>query len=512
MALIEAINLTHSFGDKVLYLNSSFELFKGEHMGIVGQNGTGKTTLLNTISGEIIPDKGEIRVQNNIRIGYLDQYVHTNTGITIFEYLQTAFADLYEIENTLTELYNRMGDDFSEETIASVSDYQSVLENRGFYEIESKIMKVADGLGITAMGMESFMGEISGGQRARVILAKLLLEQPDLLLLDEPTNFLDKEHVEWLTGILQAFPGAFIVISHDFAFLDQVTTCICDIEHGMIEKYYGNFSKFLKLKEMKRENYANELAAQQRQIKQLEEFIAKNKARASTAGMARGRQKQLDKIERMSELSVAAKPNFKFTSLPVTSEKVLSVRSLTIGYDTPLLSNLSFELTAGEKVVITGFNGIGKSTLLKTLLGQIPAWAGRFRFGETIKIGYLQQELEWENDEQTAVQIVMDHYPKLPEKQVRKYLAQCGIPAKNAVQAVATLSGGEQSKIKLCVLMLTQANLLILDEPTNHLDKETKEVLQQELQKWQGSILLVSHEAAFYEDWADRIIPIGEMS
>lgn len=508
MALIEAKNLSHTFGDKVLYTNASFELFKGEHMGIVGQNGTGKTTLLNTIIGKIIPDDGEILKQNKIRIGYLDQYVVMNESITIFEYLKTAFSDLYEIEETLIRLYDQMSSDFSEKTMDLAASYQNELEIRGFYEIDSTILKVAGGLGITAMGMDSLLGKISGGQRARVILAKLLLEKPDLLLLDEPTNFLDKEHVEWLTDTLQSFEGAFIVVSHDFNFLDQVTNCICDIDHGTIDKYYGNFSKFLNVKEMKRENYINELAAQQRQIKHLEEYIAKNKARAATAGIARGRQKQLNKIERMTELETALKPNFQFTSLPISSEKVLKVKNLEIGYQQPLLRKLRFEVTSGEKVVITGFNGIGKSTLLKTLLSEIPAISGSFRFGETVKPAYLQQDLVWENDKETPVQIVLGHFPNLQERQVRKHLSQCGIKAKNALQPVSTLSGGEQSKIKLCILMLTKANLLILDEPTNHLDKETKDALKAELIHWQGSIILVSHEASFYESWADRVIPI----
>ena len=509
MGLIEVKNITHSFGDKVLYTEASFELFKGEHMGLVGQNGTGKTTLMSSIIGEVIPDKGEIRRQSDIRIGYLDQHAKIDTTVTVFDYLKTAFADLYEVEARLNQLYEDMATDSGADTMRRVSNFQNMLDTRGFYMIDATVLKVADGLGITAIGMESRLETLSGGQRAKVILAKLLLEKPNLLLLDEPTNFLDKEHIEWLVEYLKAFEGAFIVISHDFDFLDKITTCICDIEFGRIEKYSGNFTKFLKQKALKRENYINEFASQQKQIKNLEEYIAKNKARASTANMAKSRQKQLDKIDRLSAPESAPKPNFHFESLPITTEKTLVVKKLEIGYYYPLLPKLNFEVLSGQKIVITGFNGIGKSTLLKTLIRQIPAISGGFQFADTIKIAYFEQDLNWEDKQQTPVQIVSDKFPQLAEKQVRKHLSQCGIKAKNAMQPVETLSGGEQAKVKLCILMLTKANLLILDEPTNHLDADTKAAFKGELIKWKGSVIFVSHEAAFYKDWADKIIHIG---
>lgn len=508
MALIEVINISHSFGDKVLYENSSFELFKGEHMGLVGQNGTGKSTLLNSIYGTIIPDKGEIRVQKNIKIGYLDQYANIDLGQTVFAYLKTAFSNLYETDEKLTALYESMAEDMSEETMQLVSQYQSVLTQNGFYEIEATILKVADGLGITAIGMDTTLDRVSGGQRARIILAKLLLEQPDLLLLDEPTNFLDKEHVDWLIGFLQTFKGAFILISHDFDFLDKVTDCICDIEFYKIQKYHGNFAKFLELKGRKRESYIREYKSQQRQIAKLEDYIARNKVRASTAAMAQSRQKQLDKIERLPPPETPPKPNFRFQSLPISSDLTLKVKELSIGYYYPLLPNLNFDITPGQKIAITGFNGIGKSTLLKTLVGQIPSLGGSFRFSETTKYAYFEQELVWEDDQLTPIEIVVSRYPKLSNSQARKYLYQCGVGSKHALQSISTLSGGEQSKVKLCLLMLTKANLLILDEPTNHLDVDTKEVLKRELLRWEGSLILVSHEAAFYQDLVDKVIQI----
>ena len=508
MGLLDVMNISHTFGDKVLYENASFELYKGEHMGIVGQNGAGKTTLLNSLIGEIIPDKGEIRWQKDIKVGYLDQHAKINNEITVFEYLKTAFDELYAIESELNQIYDNMINDSSEKALNRAAHRQNLLDSHGFYTIKSTILKVADGLGITALGMDSTLGNLSGGQRAKVILAKLLLEQPNVLLLDEPTNFLDKEHVEWLTEHLKGSEGTFVVISHDFDFLDKITTCICDMEFCTIKKYSGNFSKFLIQKGLRRESYIREFEAQQKQIKKFEDYVSKNKARASTANMAKSRQKQLDKIERILPPESTPKPRFHFTSLPITTQKTLVVKDLEIGYYYSLLPKLNFEVDSGQKIVITGFNGVGKSTLLKTLINQLPAISGKFKFADSIKIGYFEQDLKWPNPDQTPIQIVLDKFPKLSEKQIRKHLSHCGLKAAHAMQSVSTLSGGEQAKVKICILMLTQSNLLILDEPTNHLDADAKEVLKNELIKWQGNIIFVSHEPLFYKDWADKIINI----
>ena len=250
MGILEVKNLTHSFGDKILYRNATFELFKGEHMGIVGQNGAGKTTLLRSIIGEITPDSGIIRWQKNIKIGYLDQHAKLDQELTIFEYLKTAFENLYKIEDSLNKLYNCMSENMDDHILDEVSKYQNLLLNSDFYEIDSIILKVSSGLGITSLGMDTLLGELSGGQRGKIILAKLLLEKPDILLLDEPTNFLDREHVDWLSNYLSNFKGAFMLISHDFDFVNKVVNCILDIEFKEITKYSGNFDKFLKVKEL----------------------------------------------------------------------------------------------------------------------------------------------------------------------------------------------------------------------------------------------------------------------
>ena len=512
MGLLEAINISHSFGDKILYKNASFELFKGEHMGIVGENGAGKTTLLDSLCGKIIPDVGEIRVQRGIKLGYLDQHAKINTDISIFEYLKTAFNELYEIDNKLKKIYEDMGQDSSEEVLNKASDYQSLLVNRGFYEIESNILKVADGLGINSFGMDSKLKNLSGGQRAKVILAKLLLENPDVLLLDEPTNFLDINHIIWLTDYLKNFKNAFVVISHDFEFLDKITNCICNIEFNNIKKYSGNFSKFIKNKEMNKISYEREFKAQQKEINKLETYIQKNKVRASTARQAKSRQKILDKMDRLVAPKDLEKPHFIFKSMPISSGKAMIVKNLEVGYNNKaLLPKINLEILNGEKIAVVGFNGIGKSTLLKTLLGIIPPIKGYSWKFDTTHIGYFEQELIWEDDTLSPLEIIQDKFPKLSQKYIRSYLDKCAISSKEVLEPIRFLSGGEQAKVKLCILMLTDSNFLILDEPTNHLDVLAKDALKDQLKLWEGTLILVSHDKQFYGDICKKVIDIEKI-
>lgn len=510
MAVLEVNNLTHSFGDKLLYKNACFEIFKGEHMGIVGQNGTGKSTLLRSLIGEITPDSGDIRWQKNKKIGYLDQYAKIDDNKTVFEYLKTAFKDLYDIEHKLNEIYSNMMENFSDDVSQKASDYQSLLLNRGFYEIESNVLKVCDGLGITSIGVNSILKNLSGGQRAKVILAKLLLENPDVLLLDEPTNFLDKEHVEWLSDFLKNFKNNFMVISHDFEFLDKITNCILDIEFQKITKYTGNLSNFLKIKGIQKESYIKQYVSWKKEVKKLEDYIAKNRVRASTAKQAQSRMKKLEKMDKMVAPQNTVKPYFSFKCTPISSSKALKVHSLVVGYEKPLLPSLSFEVKSGEKIVITGFNGIGKTTVLKTLMGKIKPLSGTFKFADYVKINYFEQDLKWENDDLTPIQIVRENFPNFTEQEIRKQLAICAISSKNATQKLKTLSGGEQSKVKLCLLANRKSNFLIMDEPTNHLDVDSKEVLMEQLKKWEGNLILVSHEENFYSNWIDKIIDLKD--
>lgn len=508
MGILKVEGISHTYADKLLYKASSFEVFKGEHIGLVGKNGSGKTTLLNTIIGEVIPDKGKITWQKGINVGYLDQHANLDGKLSLMKYLKTAFNHLYELEKELNEIYAKMAENFSEKIFEESTKYQTVLENSGFYEIESTIMKVASGLGILSFGMETLLGSLSGGQKAKVILAKLLLQKPDMLLLDEPTNFLDKEHVEWLGNYLKQFKGTFIVISHDFDFLDKITNTIIDIEFNTINKYPGNFSKFIKIKDLKRESYIREYKSQQKEIKKHEEFIAKNRVRASTARQAQSRMKILNKMEKISPPETEPKPTFSFKCDSIGCQTALTVHNLEVGYTYSLLPPFNFEIMPTEKIVITGFNGIGKSTLLKTLVGKIDPRKGWYHFSENTKFAYYEQDLRWENKSLSPIEIISDKFPKLSQKEIRKQLARCGIKSEHVLRPIETLSGGEQAKVKICLLMLTKCNFLILDEPTNHLDVNAKEVLKEELSKWEGGLILVSHESSFYKNLCNKVINI----
>jgi len=507
MSLLEIKELTHAFGDNLLYKNAALSLNKGEHLGITGPNGAGKSTLLKICTGQVIPDTGQILWQPKISVGCLSQYAEIEKGLTTEAFLKSAFSELYQLEQKMTGLYEQAarGDTAS---LYLASKYQEQLEIRGFYTVDTQVEQVAIGLGLTAIGLDRPIGKMSGGQRAKAILARLLLEKPDVLLLDEPTNFLDKEHIAWLSGYLSGLDNAFMVISHDYAFLDAISNSICDIDNHSVTKYYGTYTEFQKKKTMLRKDYVRQYAAQQKEIKKTEEFIRKNIA-GRKSKMAKGRRKQLERMDRMKALDQREiRPRFHFPELPQAGTEQLSVKRLCIGYHYPILSDMDFTVKGGQKVVITGFNGIGKSTLLKTLIGQIPSLKGSFHFSEQVKPEYFEQDMTWPDATRTPVQIVSDANPHMTLKEVRRSLARSGISDKHAMQAIGTLSGGEQAKVRICLLTLRPSNFLILDEPTNHLDVPAKEALRDALMEFSGAILLVSHEEAFYRDWAHKVINI----
>lgn len=511
MSILEIKDLSHSFGDKTLYSKVSLSLYKGEHMGIVGANGSGKSTLIKILTGDIISDEGYVIWQQGLRIGHLDQYAGVNGEYTISGYLKSAFDHLYRTEEELNRLYDLLGEAPDPVIMSRISDYQNILLNSGFYDIDTETAKIASGLGLTALGMERKLSELSGGQREKVILANLLLSEPDVLLLDEPTNFLDKAHISWLADYLSSCRSAFIVVSHDFEFLNKITTCICDIEYMELKKYSGSYSHYLVQKEQHRRDYIASYLAQKRETEKLETYIAKNKVRAATAKIAHGRQIMLDRIERLPPPTVTAPPRISFDEIPVPVSVALSVNGLVVGYDFPLLPDISFKIKGGQKTAVIGFNGIGKSTLLKTLMGIIPGLSGKFSFGDKIKIAYYEQDSGLDDTGITPIQYISELFPELNQKVIRSRLSMCGIRAKNAVQPLNILSGGEKSKVKLCALTMTASNFLILDEPTNHLDAAAKDSLIIALRAYKGSAIIVSHEAAFYESIADSIIDIEKL-
>lgn len=511
MSLLEMTGLSHSFGDNQIFKNAELFLNKGEHVGIVGQNGAGKSTLIRICTEQIIPDAGRVIWQSNISFGYLDQYAQINLKLTMKDFLDSAFCGLYQMQEKMNQLYSCAANG-DEKALQSAAYYQQQLEMHDFYLIDTRIQQVAFGLGLTQLGLNRLVGQMSGGQRAKLILAKLLLEKPDVLLLDEPTNFLDQEHIAWLSEYLSQLENAFLVVSHDHDFLERIATRICDIDDRKITKYHGTYSEFLKKKALLREDYIRKYTAQQKEIKRTEAFIRKNIA-GRKSRMARGRQKQLDRLDKIEVPEQKEnKPFFHFASLPLTETEHLTVKNLSTGYDYPILSGLNFSVKGGQKVVVTGFNGIGKSTLLKTLVKQIPPLQGNFSFSQQVTVGYFEQDLQWHNPKQTPIQIVSDRYRSFSGKEVRKHLARCGISSKHAMQPIGTLSGGEQAKVKLCLLTITPCNFLILDEPTNHLDLHAKEALKAALLEFPGTVLLVSHEEAFCRGWAQRVISIEKLA
>ena len=507
MSLLKVSNMTHSYGDNTLLQGISFDLFEGEKMGLVGLNGSGKSTMLKILTGEIIHEAGDISWRPKASIGYLDQYRELDQGLTIRQYLQMAFAELYEIEAKYNAINDRLLLSADKKQIEQSASYLERLLASDFYELDSHIDRVAAGLGVTLLGMDTEVSKLSGGQRAKVILAKLLLERPDVLIMDEPTNFLDKSHIEWLTQFLQEFKGAFIVVSHHFDFLDAITNCVCEIEFQSVVKYKGNMTAYLGSKDMRRQQYIKNYVSQKKWIEKTEDYISRNKARASTSNMAKSRQKMLDRVNRLAPPKENLRPNFKFKSAQLGSRYILKADDLVIGYDYPLLPPISFKLEWGSKMAITGFNGIGKTTLVKTFLQEIPALSGESHFHEKAMVGYFRQEYTW--DEDTPYSYIASLFPQMTKKEIYTALAQAGIGGKHILQRLKTLSGGEQAKVRICHLSLTQHNLLVLDEPTNHLDVTAKDVLRKALAEYDGSVIVITHEKSFSDGLVDSSLGLA---
>lgn len=514
--LLNVENLSLTYDKKCLFNKASFRILNNEKIGLIGNNGVGKSTLINILCGKVIPDSGKIEFDQKIKVGYLDQYLNVDKKISINDYLKKAFIDLYqkdaEMKKYLELLNNTTDEVLIDRYVRLSTNLREVLETADFYSLDSTIARIASGLGITKYGMDTLMGHLSGGQKMKVILTKLLLEQPDLLILDEPTNFLDTVHVDWLVKYLKEYEGNFFIVSHNQEFLNDVVNVIMELEFGKITRYKGNYDSYKIKKAMQVENYEREYLSQQREIKQLNDYIAKNKVRASTAKMAKSREKKLEKIEVMEKpKSGDIHLNLSFNYKPIYSRKFLEVKDLEIGYDKSLLPAMNFEIPSGEKLAVTGFNGIGKSTLLKTLVGELNPIEGSFKFVDDALIAYFEQEHNFEHPEYTPMQEISNIYPLMDEKDVRTRLARCGLVGNLAMQPIKTLSGGEQAKLKLCKIMMKKANVLILDEPTNHLDKIAKEELLEYLKKYQGTIIFASHEKDFIERLATRIYNIEDL-
>ncbi|MCR1971960.1 ABC-F family ATP-binding cassette domain-containing protein [Clostridium cochlearium] len=507
MSILSVENLTHGFGDRAIFNDVSFKLLKGEHIGLVGANGEGKSTFMNIITGSLEPDEGVVEWSKRVRVGYLDQHTVLKSGTTIGEFLKTAFQYLFDLEKEMNEICNKMGTaspDELELLLEDMGTIQDILTNNDFYIIDAKIDEVARGMGIADIGLDKDVQDLSGGQRTKILLAKLLLEKPDILLLDEPTNYLDEQHIQWLKRYLQDYENAFILISHDIPFLNSVINLIYHMENGELNRYVGNYDEFLKVYEAKKQQLEAAYKKQQQEIQDLKDFVSRNKARVSTRNMAMSRQKKLDKMEIIELPKDKPKPEFNFKQGRTSGKMLFETKDLVIGYNEPLSKPLNLYMERGQKIALVGANGLGKTTLLKSILGEINPISGETTLGDYLSIGYFQQEIKKANYN-TCIEEVWADFPSFTQYEVRASLAKCGLTTKHIESKVCVLSGGEQAKVRLCKLINKETNFLVLDEPTNHLDVDAKEELKRSLRCYKGSILLICHEPEFYEDIVDDV-------
>ena len=507
MSILNVEHLSHGFGDRAIFQDVSFRLLKGEHIGLIGANGEGKSTFMDIITDKLMPDEGKVEWAKNVRVGYLDQHTVLEKGMTIRDVLKSAFGFLFEMEEQMNQICEKMGEADEDEMNSMMEELgtiQDLLMAHDFYIIDAKVDEVGRALGLNEIGMDKDVTGLSGGQRTKVLLGKLLLQKPDILLLDEPTNYLDAQHIEWLKRYLQEYENAFILISHDIPFLNSVINLIYHMENQRLDRYVGDYDKFQEVYAVKKSQLEAAYKRQQQEIADLEDFVARNKARVSTRNMAMSRQKKLDKMDVIELAREKPKPEFHFLEARTAGKCIFETKDMVIGYDEPLSRPLNLLMERGQKIALVGANGIGKTTLLKSILGVITAMSGSVELGDYLSIGYFEQEMAPGNTT-TCLEEIWKEFPSYTQYQVRSALAKCGLTTKHIESQVRVLSGGEQAKVRLCKLMNRESNVLLLDEPTNHLDVDAKEELKRALKAYKGSILLICHEPEFYEGLATDV-------
>jgi ATPase subunit of ABC transporter with duplicated ATPase domains len=518
MSILNVEHLSHGFGDRAIFQDVSFRLLRGEHIGLIGANGEGKSTFLNIVTGKLTPDEGKVEWAKNIRVGYLDQHTVLEKGMSVKNVLKSAFSYLFELEERMNGICDRLGDVDPSEMEALMEELgtiQDTLTLHDFYIIDAKVEEVARALGLMDLGLERDVTELSGGQRTRILLGKLLLEKPDILLLDEPTNYLDEEHINWLKRYLTEYESAFILISHDIPFLDEVVNLIYHMENQQLDRYVGNYEDFKRIHEVKKSQQEAAYKRQQQEISQLKDFVARNKARVSTRNMAMSRQKKLDKMDVIELAQERPKPEFHFKQGRTPGKYIFETKDFVTGYEEPLSKPLNITLERGQKIALTGANGIGKTTLIRSVMGLVKPVSGTCELGENLAVGYFEQEGNGEN-RTTCIEEIWSEFPSFTQYEVRSALAKCGLTTNHIESQVRVLSGGEQAKVRLCKLINRETNVLMLDEPTNHLDVEAKDALKKALMEYRGTLLLICHEPEFYQDivqevwdcskWTTRIV------
>lgn len=500
--ILNVKDLSHGFGDRAIFSHVSFRLLKGEHIGLIGANGEGKSTFMNIITGHLMPDEGTVEWAKNVRVGYLDQHTVLKKGMTIRDVLKSAYSYLFTLEEKMNQICERMGEASEDEMNAMLEELgtiQDLLTQHDFYMIDAKVDEIARAFGIDAIGLDKDVTDLSGGQRTKILLAKLLLEKPDILLLDEPTNYLDEQHIEWLKRYLNDYENAFILISHDIPFLNSVVNLIYHMENQELSRYVGDYDHFQEVYAVKKAQLEAAYNKQQQEINELKDFVARNKARVATRNMAMSRQKKLDKMDIIELAKEKPKPEFNFKQTRASGKLIFETTDLVIGYDSPLSHPINVRMERGEKIALIGANGIGKTTLLKSILGLIPAFSGKVVLGDYLYKGYFEQEVKGDS-RTTCIEEIWNEFPSWTQYEVRSALAKCGLTTKHIESLVRVLSGGEQAKVRLCKIINTETNVLLLDEPTNHLDVDAKDELKRALKEYKGSLLLICHEPEFYQD------------
>lgn len=518
--LLQVSNITKSYGVDVVLSNISMQVLERERIGLVGVNGAGKSTLLKIIAGEITPDSGDIHKAKETRIGYLAQNSGLNTDRTIEAEMRAVFSHLLEAEQELRDLEVKIADPALHDdekryadTLERYAKRSDWFREQGGFEINTRINSVLHGMGFGQFPPDTRIATLSGGQKTRLALARILLQAPDLLMLDEPTNYLDIETLTWLEGYLRGYSGAIVVVSHDRYFLDALAQTIIEIERHVSKRYTGNYSRYMELKAADYESNMKQFEKQQDEISKLEQFIQKNIVRASTTKRAQSRRKALEKMDRLDKpMGDLKKAHFSFEIERMTGKDVLDVSGLSVtfpGQPKPLFNNVSFQLSRSETVALIGPNGIGKSTLLKVLVGQNEPSSGTVRWGTNVKIGYYDQEHTRLNGSNTVLEEVWSAYSHMEEARIRTVLGNFLFSGEDVLKRVSSLSGGEKARVSLAKLMLAQANVLILDEPTNHLDLFSKEVLEAALMDYEGTLLFISHDRYFLNKMAERIVELN---
>lgn len=511
--LIQLNNVTKNFVVNEIFSNVKMEINDKDRVAIVGRNGAGKSTLLKIISGELSFDSGERTVSKNTTIGYLSQEFIVREDLSIYEEMITCFDEIISLEANLEKLSYELTPE-NIENDPSLLDRFDRLQNEVLthkdYHYKSKIESVLYGLDFTKDVFDKKISTFSGGEKTRLSMAKLLLSEPDLLILDEPTNHLDMENVAWLENYLSSYNGAIVIVSHDRYFLDKVVNVVYNLEFGKLKKYVGNYSKFLKQYEEDYEKQLKEFTSQQKDIKRLEEFVQKNIARASTSKMAKSRQKVLDKMELIDNPKKDDKAaNIEFKIKEQSGRDVLMIENLKVGYDGKQVgSAYNFSVYKGDRIAIVGRNGIGKSTLIKTIAKKQNAIGGSVHYGSKVSLGYYDQKQAEFESSKTILNELWDEYPLMKEAEVRTVLGRFLFRGDSVLKIVRDLSGGEKARLQLAKLMLEKNNLLVLDEPTNHLDITSKQVLEDALENYEGTIVFVSHDRYFINKIANKVLDI----